>query len=71
MSWSSVPIHVDGTFVGAVIPQAQGVRFVAIDWRVGELDQTRWATAEHARQAAEQMVRTGKVVNFQPPSLEE
>ncbi len=71
MSWMSDLIQIDDTIVGAAVWQEQGVRFIAIDWRVGELDQTRWDTVVAARRAAEQMIRTGKVENFYPPVIEE
>jgi hypothetical protein len=71
MSWLSVPIQVDGSIVGAAIRQEYGVRFIAVDWRVGDLDQTHWNTADAAHRAAEQMIRTGKVANFNPPVIEE
>jgi hypothetical protein len=67
----SNPIQVDGAIVGATVRHERGVRFIAIDWRVGELDQTKWDTADAARRAAEQMVKTGKVKNFHPPAIEE
>jgi hypothetical protein len=71
MTWPSVPIKVDGGFVGATLPQEKGVRFIATDWRVAEMDQTVWRTPEEARCAAEQMVRTGQVSNFTPTPIEE
>jgi hypothetical protein len=71
MLWMPVPIQVDGAVVGAAVPQEHRVRFVAVDWRVGELDQTLWDTADAARSAAEQMMRTGKVRDFYPPAIEE
>lgn len=71
MAWQPVPIQVDGAVVGAAVPHAQGVRFVAVDWRVGELDQTHWDSAEAACRAAEQMLRTGKVKDFYPPAIDE
>ena len=71
MSWMLTPIEVDGTVVGSAVRQTRGVRFIAIDWRVGELDQTNWDSADAALRAAEQMVRTGKVRDFDPPAIEE
>jgi hypothetical protein len=67
----SVPIQVDGNLVGAAVRQETGVRFIATDFRVAELDQTQWPTAAEALRAAEQMVRTGRVPNFTPPLIEE
>jgi len=47
------------------------VRFIATDVRVAELDQTLWPATADAREAAEQMVRTGHVRNFNPQSIED
>jgi len=71
MTWPSVPIQVDGSVVGAAVRQERGVRFIAIDWRVAEMDQSSWHTVEAARYAAEQMVRTGRVANFTPQPIDE
>jgi hypothetical protein len=62
---------VEGTIVGAAIRQAEGVRFIAIDWRAGEMDQTVWKTVDAARAAAEQLVLTGTISKFIPPSIDE
>jgi hypothetical protein len=67
----SVPIQVDGTVVGAAIPQEKGVRFIATDVRAGEMDQTVWNTTAEVQDAAEQLVRTGKIRNFSPDALED
>ncbi len=67
----SIPIHVDGTLVGAAIRQDKGVRFIAIDVRAGEMDQTVWASKDAVQDAAEQMVRTGRIRNFSPDAIED
>jgi hypothetical protein len=69
--WQSVAIEVDGSLVGAALRQDNGVRFIATDIRVAEMDQTVWPAAADVRQAAEQMVRTGHIHNFSPQSLED
>jgi hypothetical protein len=66
----SITIEVDGTVVGAVLRQANGVRFIATDMRVAEMDQTLWPVATDALRAAEQMLRTGRIPNFNPPPIE-
>jgi len=66
----SITIEVDGTVVGAVLRQANGVRFIATDMWVAEMDQTLWPVATDALQAAEQMLRTGRIPNFNPPPIE-
>ncbi len=67
----SIPIEVDGSVVGAVLRQENGVRFIATDMRVAEMDQTLWPVAADALRAAQQMLRTGRIVNFDPPSIED
>jgi len=63
----SYVIDVAGTFAGAAIrtPSRDGesFRFVAVDPRVGELDQSEWPSLEAVRRAAAQMLRTR-----QPPA---
>ena len=48
----SIPIEVDGIFVGAAVRQERGVRFIATDLRVAEMDQTFRPTAEDVLRAA-------------------
>jgi len=67
----SIPIQVDGNLVGASVRQEKGVRFIATDFRVAEMDQTLWPAAADVLRAAEQMVRTGQIRNFHPPSIED
>ncbi len=64
----SVPIWVDGRLVGAAIRQESGVRFIAIDIRVADMDQTLWPTNADAIRVAERMLRSGRIGNFNPPS---
>jgi hypothetical protein len=66
----SITIEVDGTVVGAVLRQENGVRFIATDMLVAEMDQTLWPVAADALRAAEQMLRTGHIPNFDPPPIE-
>jgi hypothetical protein len=40
MMWQSHPIQVDGVLVGAALPQDKVVRFLAVDLRAAEMDQT-------------------------------
>jgi hypothetical protein len=60
----SYVIDVAGTFAGAAIrtPSRDGesFRFVAVDPRVGELDQSEWPSLEAVRRAAAHMLRTGQ-----------
>jgi hypothetical protein len=67
----SIPIEVDGSFVGAALRQDNGVRFIATDPRVAEMHQTLWPAVADALRAAEQMVYTGRIPNFNPQSIED
>jgi hypothetical protein len=67
----SIPIEVNGSLVGAAVRQANGVRFIATDLRVAEMDQTLWPAAADALRAAQQMLHTGRIPNFNPPSIED
>ena len=44
-------IDVDGVFVGTAIRIDRGYRFVAIDFRLEELDSSVWPTLEDVRRA--------------------
>jgi hypothetical protein len=67
----STPVHVGTGIVGAAIRQDRGYRFIATDLRVAELDQTVWHSLEAVRQAARQLVETGRINNLSPNPLEE
>jgi hypothetical protein len=67
----SIPIEVDGSLVGAAVRQENGVRFIATDLRVAEMDQTFWRAVADVLLAAQQMLRTGRIPNFNPPSIED
>jgi hypothetical protein len=45
-------IDVDGVFVGTAIRIDRGYRFVAIDFRLEELDSSVWPTLEDVRRLA-------------------
>ena len=51
------PIEVDGIFLGTTVEHALGVRFIAIDPGVMEMDQSIWPNAAYAVQSARQLFR--------------
>jgi hypothetical protein len=53
------PIEVDGVLLGAAIAHALGVRFVAADARVSEMDQSIWPNVAHAFHSARQLFKSG------------
>jgi len=54
------PIEVDGVFLGAALDHELGVRFVAVDVRVTDMDQSIWPNADYALRSARQMFRAGR-----------
>ena len=53
-------IEVDGVVLGAAFKHELGVRFVAADARVTEMDQSLWPDAGYAHRSARQMFRAGR-----------
>ena len=51
----SEPIEVDGVLVGVAVTHQLGVRFIAANGLLGDMDQSVWPTLEYARQAARQL----------------
>jgi hypothetical protein len=54
-------IEIDGVFVAAAVTHEAGVRFVAIDLRVEELDGSVWPSVEEARRLARALYSTGRL----------
>lgn len=57
----SYVIEIDGVFVAAAVTHEAGVRFVAIDLRVEELDGSLWPSLDEARRLAGVLFRTGRL----------
>lgn len=58
----SHPIDIDGVFVGAAIRLDRGYRFIAINMRLEELDQTIWPTLADVQRLARRLYLTGSFV---------
>jgi hypothetical protein len=56
----SQPIEVDGVFLGAAIEHELGVRFVAVDVSVTEMDQSIWPNVDYAHRSARQLFKAGR-----------
>lgn len=56
----SIPIEVDGVFLGAAVEHELGVRFIAVDVRVTEMDQSIWPSREYAQRSARQLFRSNR-----------
>ncbi len=59
----SEPIDVDGVFVGVAVTHQLGVRFIAANDLVGDMDQSVWPTLEYARQAARHLFGSKTLTN--------
>ena len=53
-------IEVDGIFLGAAVEHELGVRFIAIDAQVIDMDQSIWPTVEYAYRSARQLFKSGR-----------
>ena len=63
----SRPIEVDGVFLGAAVEHELGVRFIAVDVRVADMDQSIWPSLEYARSSVLQFFRAGRIANRRLP----
>jgi hypothetical protein len=57
----SHPIDIDGVFVGAAVRLDRGYRFIAINMRVEELDQTIWPTLADVQRLARRLYVNGSL----------
>lgn len=56
-------IEVDGVSLGAAVEHELGVRFIAIDVRVAEMDQSIWPNLDYAYRSARQFFKSGGTAN--------
>ena len=54
----SETIEMDGTLLGVIVSHQLGVRFIAANDSVTDMDQSVWPTPEYARKAARQLFRS-------------
>jgi hypothetical protein len=59
----SRPIEVNGVFLGAAVEHELGFRFIAVDVRVTEMDQSLWPTLDYAYRSARQLFKSGLAAN--------
>jgi hypothetical protein len=62
-------IDIDGVFVGAAIRIDRGYRFVAIDFRLEELDSTIWPTLADVQRLARRLYLTGSFAGHATPEV--
>jgi hypothetical protein len=60
---NSRPVEVDGVFLGAAVEHELGVRFIAVDARVREMDQSIWPTLDYACSSARQLFKSGRLAS--------
>jgi hypothetical protein len=56
----SYPIEVGGVFLGAAVGHELGVRFVAVDVRVIEMDQSIWPNLGYAYRSVRQLFKAAR-----------
>jgi hypothetical protein len=57
---SSVPVEINGVFLGAAVEHELGVRFIAVDPRVTDMNQSIWPNLDYAKSSARQMFRSNQ-----------
>ena len=62
-------IDIVGVFVGAAIRIDRGYRFVAIDFRLEELDSTIWPTLADVQRLARRLYQTGSFAGPTTPEM--
>jgi len=65
----SHPIDIDGVFVGAAVRLDQGYRFIAINMRLEELDQTIWPTLADVQRLARRLYLARSFVERDAPPV--
>ena len=56
----SKPVEVDGVFLGAAVEHELGVRFISVDIRVSDMNQSIWPNFDYAKSSARQMFRANR-----------
>jgi hypothetical protein len=51
-------IELGGMVLGAIVPHERGVRFIATDDRVRDMDQSIWPSVRYAAESARQLFRS-------------
>jgi hypothetical protein len=54
-------ISVSGTFAGAAVKSSGKFRFIAVDPRVDDIDQSEWPSLSELRRVADHVFRTGRL----------
>ncbi len=62
-------IDISGTFAGAAVSHGGKFRFIAVDPRVADLDQSEWQTLGDVRRAVGHLLSTGRLPAAHGPAL--
>lgn len=54
-------IEIAGVFVGAAVQTSERFRFVAVDPRLNDIDQSEWLSLPDLRRAATHLLTTGRL----------
>jgi hypothetical protein len=54
-------IEVAGVFAGAAVRTSERFRFIAVDPRLEDLDQSEWASLAEIRRVAAHVINTGRL----------
>jgi hypothetical protein len=63
-------IDISGTFAGAAISASGKYRFIAVDPRVADLDQSEWKTLGDVRRVVGHLLTTGRLPAAPPAALQ-
>ena len=58
-------IEIAGVFVGAAVRTAERFRFIAVDPRLEDLDQSEWPSLSELRRVATHLIATGRLPDWQ------
>ena len=61
-------VEIDGTFVGAAISTATGIRFRAVHMMVEDLDDSVWPCLDELRHAVRHLFTTGRLNGRRSPA---
>ena len=64
-------IDVSGVFVGAAVKTSKNFRFVAVDPRLEDLDQSEWPSLSDIQRVAAHMIHTGRLPETRPNTQKE
>ncbi len=64
-------IDVAGVFVGAAVKTSEKFRFIAVDPRVEDLDQSEWPSLADVRRVASHLITTGRLPERRPTTEKE